>query len=588
MKCFIAITCLLFSTICFEGKEPLELEEILVTGTKLNIGNPFLISVDTTETGRLCIEDALLSVSETDIQQRGAFGMQADYAIRGSTFQQTAVLLDGIKINDSQTAHFNCDIPAPFLLLQNINILTGQGSAIYGSAAMCGTFDIKTKTAENDLFFLKSYASSYNTFYSGGTLSLALPKSYLLLSADGSSSDGYSYDTDFRRYAAAVKAGFRQAEFSSDIYAGYTEKDFGAYDFYTPGKNKPSREKTGSFLISSSNKIFLQKDTANISLSYKRHLDDFILTLLDPSAYRNLHILNDVKLGLSYAPFFENGIKTVLGSSYGLSSLDSSSLGKKQEEYPGIFLETFFPLTDKYSLNAAVLLESRKQLCETAESLGFSFKPDNTTDIKLSAGRSFRFPSFTELYYTDPFNIGNDNLAAEKVYSVELGIVSKLCTEVKGSLSLFYRYQKDLIDWVAESGLWKVQNIGTSEFYGSSAAFDLKVNEDNGATISYSFTRAITGTIYESKYALNFPEHKLNININIMLPFETTLNLPALIIIRNTTGNYETLSLTISRKIDNTKITLGINNVFNRQYQDIAGVTQPGRTLFFGAEMYFK
>ncbi|OGF46091.1 MAG: hypothetical protein A2452_01530 [Candidatus Firestonebacteria bacterium RIFOXYC2_FULL_39_67] len=588
MKYLTVIACLIFSTVYSEGKEPFELKEILITGTRLNVNNPFLISADTSESFNLCAEDALSGISEIDIQQRGTFGIQTDYSIRGSSFQQTAVLLDGIKINDSQTAHFNCDIPVPFVLLQSIDILPGQGSAIYGSSAMCGTLDVKTKLAETNYFFLKIYTSSYNTFYTGGTLSLTLPKSYILLSADGSSSDGYSYDMDFRRYAAAIKAGYEQTEFSSDFYAGYTEKDFGAYDFYTPGKNKPSREKTGSFLVSSSNILFLQKDTVNISLSYKRHLDDFILTLLNPSAYRNLHVLNDTKLNLSFSPFFENGIKTVFGFSYGLASLDSSNLGKRQEEYPGISVETYFPLTEKYSLSAALLLESRKQLCETAESLGFSFQPDNATDIKLSAGRSFRFPSFTELYYTDPYNIGNDNLAAEKAYSAELGIASKLCTEIKGSLSFFYRYQKDLIDWVQDSGLWKVQNIGTSDFYGASAAFDFKISKNDGANISYSFTRAITGTIYISKYALNFPEHKLNINLNIMLPFEITLNIPALFIIRNTTGAYETLSLNASRKIDNAKLTVGINNVFDRQYQDIAGVTQPGRTIFLGAEVYFK
>ena len=585
MKYLFLTTLLLTSSIFAQERNYFQLQEVVVTGTKLNVENPFLITV---LPDKISLEDALSSVSEADIQQRGAFGMQADYTIRGSTFQQTAVLLDGIKINDSQTAHFNCDIPVPLILLQSIEILPGQGSAIYGSSAMCGTIDIKTKFPANDYFFLKSYTASYNTYYSGGVLALISPKSYLILSGDGSSSDGYSYDMDFRRYAAALKAGYEQAEFSSELYAGYTEKDFGAYDFYTPGKNKPSREKTGSLLLSSSNKIYFQKDIFSVSLSYKRHLDDFILTLLNPSAYRNLHVINDTGLNVSYSPFFENGIKAVLGFSYGMSLLDSSNLGKRQLEYPGISLETLFPLGEKYSLTAAVLFESRKQLCETAESIGLAFKPDTGTTIKLSAGRSFRFPSFTELYYTDPFNIGNDNLAAEKAYSLELGATSKLCAEVKGSLTFFYRNQRDLIDWVAESGLWKVQNIGFSEFYGTSTAFDFRIDKDSGASASYSFTRVTTGTAYTSKYALNFPEHKLNVNITTLLPFDIILNLPALFIIRNTTGSYETLSLTASKSIESVKLTLGVNNIFDRQYQDVAGINQPGRTLNVGFEITFK
>lgn len=588
MRYLIIAAHLIFTAIYSSGEEPFVLEDILVIGTRLNIDNPFCISLNMEKPGVLGIEDALTTNSDVDLQQRGAFGIQADFIIRGSTFQQTAVLLDGIKINDPQTAHFNCDLPAPLVLLQSINLLPGQSSAIYGSAAMCGAINIKTKPAESDYFFLKSYASSYNTFYSGGLLALTFPKSYLLLSADGSSSDGYRYDMDFRRYAVALKTGCAQNDYSYDFYAGYTEKDFGAYDFYTPGKDKPSREKTGSLFLSFVNTFFLQKDTVNISISYKRHLDDFMLTLLNPSAYRNLHISNDTRLAFSYSSFPENGAKTVFGFSYGIASLDSSNLGKRQEEYPGLSLETFFPLTDNSSFTAALLLEARKQLCETAESLSFSFKPDTNTDIKLSAGKSFRFPSFTELYYTDPFNTGNERLSAEKAYAVELGIVSNFSPEVKGIISFFYRYQNDLIDWVAEGGFWKAQNIGTSDFYGTSAAFDFKVNNTDGGSISYSFTRAIAGITYVSKYALNYPEHKLNININLMLPFAFTLNLPALFILRNAENSYEILSLNISKNIGSARLSFGVNNIFDRQYRDIAGVTRPGRTFSLSCEMYLK
>jgi len=530
----------------------------------------------------------MTGVSEIDIQQRGAFGIQADYGIRGSTFQQTAILLDGVKINDSQTAHFNCDIPLPLVLLEQINIVPGQGSSIYGSAAMCGTLDIKSKNAESNSFFLKSYAASYNTFYSGGTLSLSSPHSYLLLSADESSSDGYSYDLDFRRFAAAIKTGCEEPGFTTDFYAGYSGKDFGAYDFYTPGKNMPSREKTEALLLSSSSKIFFQKDTANITLSYKRHLDDFILTLLNPSAYKNIHMSNDARVELSYNPFFDNGIKSIFGLSYGVSALDSSNLGKRQEEAPGVFIETFLPVTESSSLAGAVLFEARKQLCETAASLAFAFKPDPGTDIRLSAGRAFRFPSFTELYYIDPFNIGSEKLAAEKAYSLELALASVLSPESKGSLTLFYRYQNEMIDWVSESGLWKAQNTGTADFYGASTNLEYSGNKILRAGLSYSFIKAVPGTAYVSKYALNFPEHKLTVNLSLNLPWEITLSLPALFIVRNNTGNYETFSLTVLKKTGDLSLTFSINNLFDRQYQDVAGVPAPGRIFSMGAEIYFR
>jgi len=58
-----------------------------------------------------------------DIIPRGPKGTQADVSIRGSTFEQVAILIDGVRVNDIQTGHHNLDIP----LSHGVRFSLGRG-----------------------------------------------------------------------------------------------------------------------------------------------------------------------------------------------------------------------------------------------------------------------------------------------------------------------------------------------------------------------------------------------------------------------------------------------------------------------------
>ena len=51
------------------------------------------------------IEDLLEYAVNIDLRQRGIDGIQSDVSIRGGSFEQVLILLNGIKINDPQTGH---------------------------------------------------------------------------------------------------------------------------------------------------------------------------------------------------------------------------------------------------------------------------------------------------------------------------------------------------------------------------------------------------------------------------------------------------------------------------------------------------
>ena len=73
------------------------------------------------------------------------FDVQTDFSIRGATFGQSLVLIDGLRLNDSQSGHHNGDIPAMLAGIDRIEIATGPGSAAHGADALGGTINVITR-----------------------------------------------------------------------------------------------------------------------------------------------------------------------------------------------------------------------------------------------------------------------------------------------------------------------------------------------------------------------------------------------------------------------------------------------------------
>ncbi|HKK08312.1 MAG TPA: TonB-dependent receptor plug domain-containing protein, partial [Gemmatimonadota bacterium] len=72
---------------------------------------------------------------------------QADLSLRGSSFEQVLVLVDGVPVNDPQTGHFDLDVAVPLASVERIEILRGPASATFGADAVGGVVNIVTRGA---------------------------------------------------------------------------------------------------------------------------------------------------------------------------------------------------------------------------------------------------------------------------------------------------------------------------------------------------------------------------------------------------------------------------------------------------------
>ena len=100
---------------------------------------------------------------------------------------------------------------------------------------------------------------------------------------------------------------------------------------------------------------------------------------------------------------------------------------------------------------------------------GLDIGIDFTSNFKIygNIGKTYRIPTYTDLYYSDKTTLGNENLLPESAISNELGLKYNK-SNMSLSFAFFQRNAKNIIDYVKENedDLWNAQNIGSLKTIG--------------------------------------------------------------------------------------------------------------------------
>ena len=144
-----------------------DIEEVTITSNRSMYNEEFKIvhTIDAKEiknSANQTIADILEFAINIDCRERGGQGIQSDISVRGGTFEQTLVLINGIKMNDPQTGHHNLNIPISPELIERIEIITGGASRIYGNYAYSGVINIITKENLESSIILSKGQNNFN------------------------------------------------------------------------------------------------------------------------------------------------------------------------------------------------------------------------------------------------------------------------------------------------------------------------------------------------------------------------------------------------------------------------------------------
>ena len=124
--------CLWVTFYAFSQEKKVALDSIIINSTRISL--PFkdnsrtikvITSVQIKQSATTNIADLLQQVAGVDIRRRGLNGMQSDVYIRGGSFDQTLLLIDGIKVEDAQTGHHTMNMALPLEVIERIEIIKG-------------------------------------------------------------------------------------------------------------------------------------------------------------------------------------------------------------------------------------------------------------------------------------------------------------------------------------------------------------------------------------------------------------------------------------------------------------------------------
>ena len=231
----------------YGGDSVYRLEPVVITATRTPKGlSPLARNVsvidseDIRNSGARSVEELLKYSLCVDIRQRGPFGVQADPSIRGANFSQVMILINGVKVNDPQTAHHNFDLGLTLDSIERVEILHGHGSSLYGPDAFGGVINIITKKPEKGSGYVDVSYGDHSTSIVNGGFSEKSGDFGSSFSVEKRKSDGYRPDTDFDVTTLSSNSTLEMPDLGSlELLLGYTDKEFGANDFYA---DYPSRE----------------------------------------------------------------------------------------------------------------------------------------------------------------------------------------------------------------------------------------------------------------------------------------------------------------------------------------------------------
>jgi iron complex outermembrane receptor protein len=571
------------------------------------------------------IQDLLEYVAGVDIRQRGAEGVQADISIRGGTFDQTLILLNGINITDPQTGHHNLNIPVALSQIERIEILEGPAARVYGPNAFSGAINIVTIQNDSNSVKLQLSGGSYSYFDADLLGTFKTGKLQHSVSLNKKLSVGYIENTDFNISNIYYSNQLASEKGKMSFQIGFSEKGFGANSFYTP--KYPNQYEEIKTLISSVKWESSSKFHLTPLIYWRRNQDRFELFRDNPASWyttHNYHLTNTYSGNLnswiqsnwgksSFGVEFrsENILSNVLGeemdSPVEVPGEDAEFTKSKTRNYISGFLEHVY-YSNQWTFSAGLLgnyISGSDLGINFFPGIDIGYKISQSLNVYSSFNTSLRMPTFTDLYYQGPTNIGNPDLKPEKTASVEGGL--KLNTGlIQGYLVGFYRKGNDIIDWVKvnNSDKWQPQNLTQIISYGTEIQLQFNLKKylghflPNNISVNYLYNNVEKEEFdFISNYVLDNLKHKFVTSINQTFLKNFTINMNVLF--QDREGSYTEFKngdwgteveyppfWIFDGKLNynwrNLNFYLSVNNIFDVNYVDIGNVSQPGKWTKFG------
>ncbi len=592
--------------------------------------------------GQPSLDGLLETLPGIDTRQRGPMGVQTDLSIRGGTFEQVALWVDGIRWSAPHTGHHLLNLPLDPEDIDRLQVVRG-GSGALGSGGMTGGVIVQSGPAKAEGASASLEAGSFGWMRARARVDWGSDRVRHRISVSRAASSGYRENTDMRmqrlRYAgrAETQWGVWNLRF------GALNSIFGAQDFYTA--NFPTQfEHIGLWQGQLTWQRLMGAWRLDAGLHHRQHRDRFELfregegyflpdssgTLVSsngpaPGWYQgpNLHHSNTsgVRLSARRPTRWGEHLISLDGRSEGIISnrLGIAAYGRAGDET--------FTLGDRRTHLDLTAGERLRKGRFTADALanwtinsaadGPRFTPEASLAFRLddagravafgSARRSVRMPSFTDLYYTVGGAQGSQDLLPEEADHLEFGY--RLTTDLVGgqrltfSQHLFHRWGRNLIDWVRFNGstVTEATNLRAVHFVGQEWSLTMNATEEAAALryliLSLTLLEADESSQgFESNYVLDVLRSKADFALGLRAAQNIHLDLRWSF--QDRIGGYfdpvqgaeiafspvHLIGTTVRWIPESLPVAFHfrMDNALDAQYVDIGNVDQPGRWVRAG------
>ncbi len=573
------------------------------------------------------IADILRVAASVDVRDRGGDGVQSDVSVRGGSFEQTQILLNGIPINDAQTGHHNMDLPVSLDDVERIEILEGTASRTFGSNGFAGAINIVTISGDQKHVQANISAGSNNYWKANVGISQKINKLNTYLSGTYSKSDGFTENTDFIKKNVFFHANLKTKIGVLGYQFGWQNRGFGANSFYAP--QYPNQyEKTSTFI----NAISLrggQSVQYKSNLYWRRHLDEFQLFRNNenaPTWYKshNYHQTDGVGSDLIISKTLNHTLLSV-GTNFRFDKIYSNVLGIAMENPKGNyskqkstqsagFVADIHYEWEKFTFSAGGLLHWNSDFSwQNYFGADANFQITKQLKIYTSINKTYRLPSFTERFYSSTTFDGNQLLTPEYATNYEFG--AKYFSPIfRAHISTFYRDGNNIIAYVRATSAekWKATNMIDVQTYGIESSVNINVNQlfNNALPIEFvSFQYSLMNRENNSNtlltnYSTDFLKHNLTVSIQHRIFAKLRANWSIQYQQRNgeyapydrqtnkflSAEKYKPVCLVNAKLFYQFKycqLYAEANNLLDVDYEDIANVPSPDFSLKIGVKIGF-
>jgi outer membrane cobalamin receptor len=556
--------------------EPLAIDEVDRSVSVLSVKEQQLLS--NTWVDYLRLESSL------DVRERAPDGLQADLSIRGGTFGQTLIVVDGQRMNDAQSGHHNMDLPLPLESISRIEVLRGSGSTMYGSDATGGVVNIVTRRPEASELRLRTAVGNFGVNQQRGSLAAVHGSLSEQINFSRDFSSGFAPDRDYRNLAFSSLTHLLSPLGASDITLAYMDHPFGADQFYGAYN---SWENTKTWFASMRQAL---GDRTEASFSFRRHSDLFVLYRDRPEVFTNHHADESYQMSLRRREDVADNMRLHYGVEGYHDSIASNNLGLHSRSRGAGYASLDIRALKRFSFSIGAREEIYRSVSgQFSPTVSGGVWLSQRLKLRASVSRAFRVPSYTDLYYHDPANLGSPDLRPEKAWSYEGALDWNAGGKLRGEVVLFHRREHDGIDYSRRSltDIWRATNITNLRFTGVELSASARLGGRQQIDLRYTGLHGVQDSLGNSysKYAFNYPSQSAVASWQAAMPWGLAARMRVGAVQRLAREPYGLCDASVASNRGRVRPFLQFTNLTSTVYEDIQGVAMPKRGVVGGVEV---